>query len=71
MAVVLIIFALLIMPAMAGQSAAPQHPPRLVDATKLTVEELLALAVAERERADRLGCCDWGGLGCMIHRPGR
>jgi|AMFO01.1.fsa_nt_gi hypothetical protein len=37
----------------------------MIDATKLSVAELMALAAAERAAPTRLSCCDWGGLGCV------
>ncbi len=36
----------------------------MIDATKLSVAELMALADAERQNAERHNCCDWGGGGC-------
>ncbi|MDJ0826029.1 MAG: hypothetical protein QNJ16_11055 [Rhodobacter sp.] len=38
--------------------------PRLVDATQLSVAELLSMAAEERTNASWLKCCDWGGPGC-------
>lgn len=40
---------------------------RMVDASKLSVAELQALAAAARAEAGREMCCDWGGLGCVPH----
>ncbi len=42
------------------------HEIRMIDAKDLSVEDLIALAVAERENATRLQCCDWGGS-CLPH----
>ncbi|MDD9921620.1 MAG: hypothetical protein OXQ92_04965 [Boseongicola sp.] len=58
---------LILILALAGPVAAqePAEAPALIDATKLSVAELMALAAAEREAQDALGCCDWGGLGCV------
>lgn len=66
-----ILVSLLAAPAMAQQSL-PEiaAAPQIIDATKLTVEELMALARAERERPTSFSCCDWGGLGCVVHRAG-
>ncbi|NNL73934.1 MAG: hypothetical protein HKP29_11265 [Silicimonas sp.] len=36
----------------------------MIDATGLTVQELMALALTEREAGAAHSCCDWGGLGC-------
>ncbi|NNC60508.1 MAG: hypothetical protein HKO05_11025 [Erythrobacter sp.] len=47
-----------------GQEADPPGQPRMIDATGLTVQELMALALAEREAGAAHSCCDWGGLGC-------
>jgi hypothetical protein len=41
---------------------------RMIDATKLSVAELQALAAEERENATFLNCCDWGGGGCQPER---
>ena len=41
---------------------------RMIDATKLSVAELQALAAAERENATHINCCDWGGGGCQPER---
>lgn len=41
---------------------------RMIDATKLSVTELQALAAAERENATHINCCDWGGSGCQPER---
>ena len=42
----------------------------MIDATTLTVEQLMAMAAAERDAPTPLSCCDWGGLGCVVHKPG-
>ena len=55
--------ALLAPPAMAQEI-------KLIDATKLTVADLMALAAAERDAPTPLNCCDWGGLGCVMPKPG-
>ena len=41
---------------------------RMIDAAKLSVAELQALAAAERENATHINCCDWGGIGCQPER---
>ncbi len=41
---------------------------RLIDASKLSVAELQALAAAERANATHINCCDWGGNGCDPER---
>lgn len=41
---------------------------RMIDATKLSVAELQALAAAERETPTHVNCCDWGGGGCNPER---
>ena len=43
------------------------HKPeiKMIDGTKLTVEELMAMAAAEREAEGAHTCCDWGGMGCQ------
>lgn len=41
----------------------------MIDASKLSLEELMALAHQERENATRLHCCDWGGGSCLPHSP--
>ncbi len=38
---------------------------RMIDATKLTVAELMALANAERRNPGPLSCCDWSGGNCL------
>jgi len=45
-----------------GESATPEI--KMIDATTLTVEELMALAAAERESVGAHTFCDWGGMGC-------
>lgn len=70
MRIVLVVFMLSAQPVWADGSGAGA-PAEPIDATTLTVAELLALAAAERERADPSGCCDWGGLGCMPHESRR
>lgn len=42
---------------------------RMIDASKLTLEELMELARAERNDPTRLQCCDWGGGTCIDHDP--
>lgn len=39
---------------------------RMIDARDLSVEELIAMAAAERENAGAYSCCDWGGMGCRV-----
>ena len=51
------------LPAPANE-ADPKVTPELIDATRLSVTELMALAAAERDGAEAHSCCDWGGLGC-------
>ncbi len=41
----------------------------IIDARDLSVEDLMALAAAERDNPTRLQCCDWGGS-CLPHKPG-
>lgn len=56
---------LLCAPALAGENAVQVvNGIRMIDATKLTVAELQAMAADERESATRVQCCDWGGGGC-------
>ncbi len=50
-----------------GTPVATQQPG-MIDATKLSVAELMALAAAERAAPTRLSCCDWGGLGCVTRQ---
>ena len=61
------LLALLIMltpaPIWAGEPAEPEI--KMIDGTKLTVEELMAMAAAEREAEGAHTCCDWGGMGCQ------
>ena len=47
-------------------SAGEETDPHMIDATTLTVAELMALAAEERESAQAHDCCDWGGLGCRV-----
>ena len=62
--------ALILIIAMAGAAPAQEAATTvvngitLIDATKLSLEELMALADTERQNATRLHCCDWGGGGC-------
>ena len=49
-----------------GPAMAEAPAIRMIDASELTVEELLALAAAERENAGPHSCCDWGGMGCRV-----
>ena len=37
----------------------------MIDATRLTVAELMALANAERQNPGPFSCCDWSGGNCM------
>lgn len=48
--------------------AIPPEDITIIDATSLTLEELMALSRAERENPTRLQCCDWGGS-CLPHAP--
>ena len=41
---------------------------RMIDATKLSVAEIQALAAAERENPTHVNCCDWSGGGCNPER---
>lgn len=41
----------------------------MIDATKLSVADLMAMAAAERDTPTPLNCCDWGGLGCAAGKP--
>lgn len=41
---------------------------RFIDASKLSVTELQALAAAERENPTHVNCCDWSGGGCNAGR---
>ena len=41
---------------------------RMIDATKLSVAEIQALAAAEREHPTHVNCCDWSGGGCNPER---
>lgn len=52
----------------ASQQISEPAQPTLIDATKLSVAELLALAAQERAEQSAQGCCDWGGLGCVPHQ---
>lgn len=36
----------------------------MIDATKLSAQELMAMAALARDDAQAHNCCDWGGLGC-------
>ncbi len=58
-------FAILACPAYAMDAAT--GGPKMIDATGLSVKELMALAAAERAAPDAMSCCDWGGLGCQPH----
>lgn len=59
------ILTLLALPATAEESAVQiVNGIRIIDATKLSVAELMALADEERQTATRAQCCDWGGGGC-------
>ena len=42
---------------------------QMIDASTLSLEELMALAAAERANPTRLQCCDWGGS-CLPYKPG-
>ena len=59
------ILTLLALPATAEESAVQiVNGIRIIDATKLSVAELMALADEERQNATPAHCCDWGGGGC-------
>ena len=51
--------------AVASPAFAGEGEFRLIDATKLSVEELMAMAAEARQNAQLHDCCDWGGLGCV------
>ncbi|MGI9394158.1 MAG: hypothetical protein ACR2OY_05885 [Boseongicola sp.] len=61
-----LIFLLLATPVQAQEHAVQViNGIRMIDATKLSVAELQALAIAERENPTHVNCCDWsGGGGC-------
>ena len=66
-----IIAILLASPALAGDDAVTVvNGIRMIDATKLSVAELQALAAEERENAGAHSCCDWGGGGCRVETVG-
>lgn len=52
-------------------SPAMAEAPEMIDATKLSVAELLALAADARADASAHGCCDWGGMGCRVEAVSR
>ena len=62
----LMVLFLLALPVQAEESAVQiVNGIRTIDATKLSVAELLALAGAARESASHVNCCDWSGGGCQ------
>jgi len=58
------IFALLLTLSTPGQA----QEITMIDATKLTVAELMALANQDRQAATLVDCCDWSGGGCLPQR---
>ncbi len=67
MRVLLVPLILAALPAFAGEDTQtkPQISAiRMIDASTLTMEELLAMANAERQNPNDWSCCDWGG-GCF------
>ncbi|MGI9390048.1 MAG: hypothetical protein ACR2O1_08330 [Boseongicola sp.] len=65
-----LIFLLLAAPVQAQEHAVQViNGIRMIDATKLSVAEMRALAAAERENPTHVNCCDWsGGGGCNPSR---
>lgn len=55
------------LPVLAGEDTdakAQMSTITMIDATRLTMEELLAMANVERQNPNDWSCCDWGG-GCF------
>ena len=69
MRTLLVLLTILAPPAMAGDGAVTiVNGIRMIDATKLSVAEIQAMAAAERENPTHVNCCDWSGGGCNPDR---
>ena len=64
MRLILLLPLMLAVPAAAQDNAKPVI--RMIDATTLSMADLMALAAAERDNPTPLSCCDWGA-GCAPH----